>query len=204
MGIIFIPGAGNSPSKIQHNCKTNYRTPIVRTDPQHFIGRGTSRGHPVLFFFPLIRMPPPVLLLLQFLLAASAALGQNWKADPFIPPAIPLAVKSPYLQIWSQQRKLRGPLDGMELSWTGMIRVDDSDFFEWMGFYVNVVQKDLIVRTPRLAWTLLDTKWTLNASKVTSTKTIVTVACGSVDVTATFLNPIEVCVFNLQADCDLT
>ena len=41
--------------------------------------------------------------LLQLLFAASSAFAQNWTVNPFIPPAIPLAVKTPYLQTWIQR-----------------------------------------------------------------------------------------------------
>ena len=34
------------------------------------------------------------------LLVASTAIAQIWRSDPFIPPEIPLIVKSPYLQAW--------------------------------------------------------------------------------------------------------
>jgi len=54
---------------------------------------------------------------------------------------------------------------------------------------------------------LLDIKWTLNPSKFTSTRTIFTMTCGGVDLTATFLTPIEVrtpSITDLQPGCDLT
>lgn len=44
-----------------------------------------------------------LLSLLQLLLVAPLALAQNWTANPFIPPAAPLAVKTPYLQTWLQE-----------------------------------------------------------------------------------------------------
>ena len=55
-------------------------------------------------------MPHCQLLFLQFLLVVSVALAQNWTSDPFIPPAIPLAVKSPYLQTWLPQGTSDNPL----------------------------------------------------------------------------------------------
>jgi len=54
---------------------------------------------------------------------------------------------------------------------------------------------------------LLDVKWSLNPPKFTSTRTTITMTCGSVDLTATFLSPIEVrtpSITNLQQGCDLT
>lgn len=41
-----------------------------------------------------------ILSLLQFLLAAPLVFAQNWTANPFIPPATPLAVKGPFVQTW--------------------------------------------------------------------------------------------------------
>ena len=95
-------------------------------------------------------MAPCLLPLLQFLLVASTALAQNWTADPFIPPAIPFAVKSPYLQTWSRQGtpQSTGPLYGLWPTWTGLIRVDDDDRCHWMGPGGGTVQKGMTVRIP--------------------------------------------------------
>ena len=43
------------------------------------------------------------LSLLQPLLVAPLAFAQNWTANPFIPPATPLAVKGSYVQAWLPQ-----------------------------------------------------------------------------------------------------
>jgi len=58
-------------------------------------------------------MLPHALPLLQLLFVASFALAQtqNWTADPFVPPAIPLAVKSPYVQTWLRQGAAEGSLN---------------------------------------------------------------------------------------------
>ena len=53
----------------------------------------------------------PLPLFLQLLFLTSFAFAQTWKASPFIPPAIPLAVKSPYLQTWIQQGTAEGSLN---------------------------------------------------------------------------------------------
>ena len=78
----------------------------------------------------------------------------------------------------------------------GKVRVDNI-VFTWMGYppstpgqESNGVQKDVNVCIPRFAWVL---QMDAEISKFTSTKTITTVTCGSVDVTATFLSPVEVC-----------
>ena len=83
----------------------------------------------------------------------------------------------------------------------GAVRVDGTPFY-WMGSSsssvgVGVAQKDMKVRVSQPIWVTLPAKLTLNPPKFTSTKTIITVTCGGVDVTATFLSPIEVCPSNL-------
>jgi len=70
-------------------------------------------------------------------------------------------------------------------------------FCNWMGPGSSyAVQKGMAVCTPPSIRASLDAKSMLNPSKFTSTKTIITVTCGGVDVTATFLSPIEVCVLS--------
>ncbi|KAF9791272.1 hypothetical protein BJ322DRAFT_439174 [Thelephora terrestris] len=125
-------------------------------------------------------MLPHPLSFLQLLFAASFAFAQNWTVTPFIPPATPLAVRGPYLQSWMNQGVTNGSLnsgwqsyrDGSKLTWTGFLRVD-GQLFDWMGDrqnYTPAVQKETVF---------------------TSTKTVITMTCGSVDLTATFLSPIE-------------
>ncbi|KAF9784530.1 hypothetical protein BJ322DRAFT_1109249 [Thelephora terrestris] len=123
---------------------------------------------------------------LQLLFVASSALAQNWTANPFIPPALPLAVKTPYLQTWVQRAGVNSSLnygwqsyrDGSKIAWVGFLRVDIDQFFVWMGDPLGknaAVQKDMTL---------------------TPTRTIITMTCGSVDLTATFLNPIEADLVN--------
>ena len=70
----------------------------------------------------------------------------------------------------------------------------DGTNYPWLGGFRDVwVRAGSNVRIPRSARTPLDVKWTLNCPKFTSTKTTITVVCGGVDVTATFLSPVEVC-----------
>ena len=55
-------------------------------------------------------MLPHSLSLLQLLFLASFALA-NWTATPFVPPAVPLTVNSPYLQTWMTQGTAEGSLN---------------------------------------------------------------------------------------------
>lgn len=131
-------------------------------------------------FFPFVSMLLHPLSLLQFLSVASFAFAANWTANPFVPPAVPLAVKSPFLQAWAMQGTAEGSLnsgwetfrDGAIVAWLGILRVDGQSYV-WMGDPQGkraAVQKEMTF---------------------TSTKTIITMACGTMDLTATFLSPIE-------------
>jgi len=62
-------------------------------------------------FFPFAWMLPNPLSLLRFFFVVSVTFAQSWKSNPFVPPAIPLAVKSPYLQTWLQQGAVEGSLN---------------------------------------------------------------------------------------------
>ncbi|KAF9782924.1 hypothetical protein BJ322DRAFT_182136 [Thelephora terrestris] len=125
-------------------------------------------------------MLPHSLSLLQLLFLASFALAANWTATPFVPPAIPLAVKSPYLQTWMLQGTAEGSLnsgwesfrDGTIIAWLGILRVDGQPYV-WMG-------------DPQGKNTATQKSMTF-----TPTRTMITLTCGPVDLTATFLTPIE-------------
>ncbi|KAF9790927.1 hypothetical protein BJ322DRAFT_417052 [Thelephora terrestris] len=132
-----------------------------------------SRNHSV----QLVRM---LFFALQLLSVASFAFAQNFAVDPFIPPMAPLAVKMPYLQAWLPKGGANCSLNSgwqtfrgdSKLTWTGMLRVD-GQLFIWMGDPGNTsaaVQKYMTI---------------------TPTRTIITLTCGAVDLTATFLSPIE-------------
>ncbi|KAF9653386.1 DUF1793-domain-containing protein [Thelephora ganbajun] len=129
------------------------------------------------YSFPFVRMLPHPLAFLQLLLVASVAFAQTWKATPFVPPSLPLVVKTPYLSTWIPQGTAEGSLnsgwasfrDGSVIGWMGKLRVD-GEFFNWMGPGLKAVQKDMTF---------------------TATRTIITMACGGVDLVATFLSPVE-------------
>lgn len=124
---------------------------------------------------------------------------------------IPLAVRTPYLSAW--QRTVDAPfnasnVDGVlraptiwpqfmqgqvcNMSWTsclwltdtqidgwiGMIRIDETQTFVWLG---DPAFGDGVHRT------------VLTNIQVTPTRTILNITAGPLDLTVTFLSPIEVC-----------
>ncbi|CCM05724.1 uncharacterized protein FIBRA_07956 [Fibroporia radiculosa] len=99
----------------------------------------------------------------------------------FWPAAVPLAVRSPYLSAWQSTTKGINvtsewsrfwPNHGLLLGWTGHIRVD-STTYRWLG---------------NDTWS---TAGNLAGIEVTPTRTIYNVQAGPMDVTITFLSPIE-------------
>ena len=56
-------------------------------------------------------MLPHLVPLLQLLFFTPLVFAQDWTANPFIPPATPLAVRGPYLQTWLQQAAANNSLN---------------------------------------------------------------------------------------------
>jgi hypothetical protein len=55
---------------------------------------------------------------------SSAQNTPDWQATPFNPPAIPLAVRSPYLSAWLQGGNTGGRLNGQwPTFWTGSVHI---------------------------------------------------------------------------------
>ncbi|KAM5545917.1 hypothetical protein V8D89_000043 [Ganoderma adspersum] len=120
-------------------------------------------------------------------LFAVSALGVDaitWSATPFSPAAVPLAVRSPYLSAWLPQGSGNALNDiwpqfwtgSSILGWAGFAKVDGSAYV-WMGSpnvpnakFAKAIQKSL--------------NWT-------STQSIFVMTAGSVDLTITFLSPVE-------------
>ncbi|KAI0073113.1 DUF1793-domain-containing protein [Panus rudis PR-1116 ss-1] len=120
-----------------------------------------------------------ILTLLSFYTFASTAV--SWSATPFIPAAIPLAVRSPYLSAWLPQGKGTALNEdwphfftGTILGWLGYIRVDGTTY-KFLGHDVNVpvsqaIQKNVLI---------------------TATQSIFSMIAGPVNLTVTFLSPVE-------------
>ncbi|KAL2264924.1 hypothetical protein VTJ83DRAFT_7434 [Remersonia thermophila] len=101
--------------------------------------------------------------------------------SPVRPPAIPLAVRSPYLNAWLQREGGSGPVlpgswprhwTGGALGWQGLVAVDGATY-NWMGAWPG----------PELAGQ--------TSAEYTSTKSIFTLdVAGKVVLTVTFLSPV--------------
>ncbi|KAJ7283979.1 DUF1793-domain-containing protein [Mycena rebaudengoi] len=107
----------------------------------------------------------------------------TWTATPFNPPSIPLAVRTPYVSAWLPQGAGAALNDvwpafwtGQTLGWAGFVKVDGRAF-SFMG-------------TPNVPGGTF-TKATQRSSKFTSTQSIFVLSAGPVDITVTFLSPVE-------------
>ncbi|KZS93132.1 DUF1793-domain-containing protein [Sistotremastrum niveocremeum HHB9708] len=105
-----------------------------------------------------------------------------WEASPFHPPSIPLAVRSPFLNCWISGGNASMPLSNQwptfwtgppsNLGWTGYVRVDGTAY-RWLGAYAEGQQAN-------------QTK-----SSFTATQSLFVLEAGPVELTATFISPIE-------------
>ncbi|TFK82313.1 DUF1793-domain-containing protein [Polyporus arcularius HHB13444] len=124
------------------------------------------------------------LLALLLSLLISPILGAvTWSATPFNPPSVPLAVRSPYLSAWLAQgagTALNADWPtfwtGSIVGWAGYAKVDGVAY-NWMG---NPAVPNVTV-----------TKATQKSLQFTSTQSVFVMTAGPVDITITFLSPIE-------------
>ncbi|TBU30301.1 DUF1793-domain-containing protein [Dichomitus squalens] len=118
------------------------------------------------------------------LLNAATALGAaTWNAEPFNPASVPLAVRSPYLSAWLAQGQGTALNDawptfwtGSILGWAGLAKVDGQAYI-WMG-------------QPGIPNVNIN-KATQQSLQITSTQSVFVMTAGPVDLTITFLSPIE-------------
>ncbi|KAI5119765.1 hypothetical protein M0805_009236 [Coniferiporia weirii] len=126
-------------------------------------------------------------LALFFVSAASGVIAQNgpssWTATPFNPPALPLAVRSPYLSSWVAQGNSPLPITNTRpgswfvnqlTSWSALVLVD-GEVYRILGdvYTANITQANQ------------------TAVEFTPTSTTFVLTAGQVQINATFLNPIE-------------
>ncbi|KAI0335016.1 DUF1793-domain-containing protein [Cubamyces sp. BRFM 1775] len=133
--------------------------------------------------------PPPLWLVLWFWSLFSMVLAQS-PVQTFFPAAIPLSIRSPYMSIWQQSTNGSTPLShswplfwGLQsiMGWAGKIRVDGQTY-AWLGddygppFVANVTNV-----------------------QITPTRSIFVMQAGPMNVTVTFLSPIEASDWVLQS-----
>ncbi|KAH9844227.1 DUF1793-domain-containing protein [Rhodofomes roseus] len=113
--------------------------------------------------------------------AVSSAL--SWTATPFSPPSYPLAVRSPYLSAWLPQGSgtaLNGAWPqfwtGSTLGWAGFVNVDGSSY-SFLG-------------DPAVSGATFS-KATQKSAEFTSTQSTFVLTAGGIDLTVTFLSPVE-------------
>ncbi|KAF7301796.1 DUF1793-domain-containing protein [Mycena indigotica] len=115
------------------------------------------------------------------LLPFAAAL--SWTTTPFNPSSIPLAVRTPYLSTWLPQGAGAALNDAWPTFWAGQIT-------GWAGF----------VKVDGVAYSFLGASSVPSATfnkavqksfKFTSTQSIFVLSAGAVDLTVTFLSPVE-------------
>ncbi|KAK0468165.1 uncharacterized protein EV420DRAFT_1503141 [Desarmillaria tabescens] len=103
--------------------------------------------------------------------------------SPFTPPSYPLAVRSPYLSTWLAQKDGGTALNddwsrfytGQITGWAGLIKVDNTTY-SFLGTPAGVAAY---------------IKATQKSAQFTSTQTKFVMTAGPVDLTVTFLSPVE-------------
>ncbi|KAJ7062370.1 hypothetical protein C8F01DRAFT_129221 [Mycena amicta] len=125
-------------------------------------------------------------LVASVLSISGLAASLNWQATPFNPSSIPLVVRSPYLHTWLPQGNngngnslnTNWPLfwTGQIMAWTGFAKVDGVSY-SWLGQPT----------VPGASYT----KATQKSVHITSTQSIFVLSAGPVDLTVTFLSPVE-------------
>ncbi|PPQ83295.1 hypothetical protein CVT25_004034 [Psilocybe cyanescens] len=108
-----------------------------------------------------------------FLFITTAA-SVSWTATPFNPASFPLAVRSPYLSAWLAQGS--GAALNDIVGWAGFVKVDGKPF-SFLG----------APSVPAAAFS----KAVQKSSKFTSTQSAFVLSAGPIDLTVTFLSPVE-------------
>ncbi|CCM03143.1 uncharacterized protein FIBRA_05265 [Fibroporia radiculosa] len=125
-----------------------------------------------------------------FLLLQPVHSAVTWTATPFNPAAFPLAVRSPYLSAWLPQGEGNALNAVWPQFWTGSVGVSKPITLGWAG-YINVDGVSYnFLGDPGVPNTNAQ-KAVQTSSVFTSTQSIFTLTAGPVDLTATFLSPVE-------------
>ncbi|KAF9057677.1 DUF1793-domain-containing protein [Panaeolus papilionaceus] len=107
----------------------------------------------------------------------------TWTATPFNPPSFPLAVRTPYLSAWLPQGAGAALNDAWPTFWTGQI-------VGWAGFVKVDGTAYSFLGAPGVPGASFN-KAVQKSSKFTSTQSIFVLSAGPVDITVTFLSPVE-------------
>ncbi|KAJ4485249.1 hypothetical protein J3R30DRAFT_3282874 [Lentinula aciculospora] len=107
------------------------------------------------------------------------------------PPAIPLTVRSPYLQSYLSHTSTTSGSNiwpnfwtaNHVLGWSGLLRVDGI-LYEWLGSAIEGV--GITINNNATAKAV-----TLQSYQVTPTRSVLSLQAGAMDINVTFLNPIE-------------
>ncbi|KAF5369606.1 hypothetical protein D9757_010466 [Collybiopsis confluens] len=123
-------------------------------------------------------------VLLLFLTLSPLFSVSAWTSTPFNPPSYPLAVRSPYLSAWLPSGGSGVALNsawpqfwtGTTVGWAGFVKVDNASY----SFLGDPVVSGAVF-----------TKATQLSAQFTSTQSIFIFTAGPVQITVTFLSPIE-------------
>ncbi|KAF8974432.1 DUF1793-domain-containing protein [Flammula alnicola] len=107
----------------------------------------------------------------------------SWTATPFNPASFPLAVRSPYLSAWLAQGSGAALNDVWPTFWTGQI-------VGWAGFAKVDGKPFSFLGDPNVPGAVF-TKAVQKSSTFTSTQSTFVLSTGPVDLTVTFLSPVE-------------
>ncbi|KAJ7684039.1 hypothetical protein B0H17DRAFT_1073347 [Mycena rosella] len=114
---------------------------------------------------------------------ASVVNALAWTATPFNPSAIPLAVRTPYLSAWLPQGAGAALNDVWPAFWTGST-------LGWAGFVKVDGTAYTFLGAPAVSGATFS-KAVQKSSRFTSTQSIFVLSAGPVDLTVTFLSPVE-------------
>ncbi|KAL0949421.1 hypothetical protein HGRIS_009482 [Hohenbuehelia grisea] len=117
------------------------------------------------------------------LLVGSAIAAVTWTATPFNPASVPLAVRTPYLSAWLPQGSGTALNAAWPTFWTGSI-------LGWAGFVKVDGTTFNFLGVPNVAGVTFQ-KAVQKSAKFTSTQSIFVLSAGPVDLTVTFLSPVE-------------
>ncbi|RPD57640.1 DUF1793-domain-containing protein [Lentinus tigrinus ALCF2SS1-6] len=120
--------------------------------------------------------------LVWLLLCLSLLFALGGSVRTFFPASVPLSIRSPYHSVWYTSTNTSGPISGSWprfwgqqsiVGWAGLIRVDGATF-QWMG-------QDSIA----------DGNATVTDIQITPTRSVFFMQAGPLNLTVTFLSPIE-------------